>query len=45
VEVAPQGEVVAIRNSADHGSFLAVSAASWKNFIRDVKGGLIQPGA
>jgi hypothetical protein len=45
VEVALQADVVAIRNSADTGNFLTVSAAGWRAFVRDCKDGLIPSGA
>jgi hypothetical protein len=42
---AVQPDVVAIRNSADTGNFLTVSAAGWRAFVRDCKDGLIPSGA
>lgn len=45
LEVAWGPGVVAIRSSADRGRFLTISAASWQNLIRDLKRGLIPPGA
>lgn len=45
MEVALQADVVAIRNSADTGNFLTVSAAGWRAFVRDCKDGLIPSGA
>lgn len=44
IEVARLAGVVAIRNSADPGRFLTISAAGWQKFVRDLKGGLIPSG-
>lgn len=44
VEVAVQADAVAIRNSADAGNLLTVSAAGWRVFVRDCKEGLIPSG-
>jgi hypothetical protein len=45
VEVTPQADGVAIRDSRDPEARLLVSEADWRAFVRDCKEGLIPSGS